>query len=258
MQMQEQKPNYQYKNQENPEQDSSPSSEYCPTSNPQSADLSQILNQESTERHFSKNDLVDILDKAWLLNEALKTSQQRRETLASEIPSEQASPLPLSYLYHRAESLNISREQINKIINIYYSSDEEQFAKLQSIDAKPSFELIKRKYVKELLQSLHETFPMEEFSFHECYDFYRIKKTKKQGRFLFWRWEKIIKHETQLAKLFLNDPIYVTRKDCVYIHILDKDFTIATAKKIKELGEKFNEYIKDTFVQYNYPLGDLK
>src|SRR3989344_5392312 len=166
MEMQEKPKNYNQKEDSStssqPYNQNLQSSQSFPAPQASSPPLPQIFSQDSAERRFSKNDLVDILDKAWLFNEAEKTSQSRREAIFYET-REDANDLSMTYLYHRAESLNISKEQIDKVISLYHPSNEEQFAQLQQLGAHPSMNSMRSKYETELSSSLRNTFPLDEF-----------------------------------------------------------------------------------------------
>ncbi len=246
--MQEQKPQSSNNYKSEPLKEDSSSQPYTPqipSSPPQPSDLSQILNQDKDQR-FSKTDLVAILDKAWLLNEAEKTYEERQKAIAEEIPNGQEHMLPLSYLYHRAECLGIPKEQVNKVLDIYYLSDEEQLTLLGNIDAKPNVRLIEDKYQREILKSLQKSFPFDKFKW-DCIRLYRIKEYEVEKRFLWWKWKTIKYEEEKLATLSVDYGRF--------LNIFHKDFVSAASEKFKKLQEKF-KLINE--INYYYPVGDLK
>src|SRR3989344_170034 len=251
MEMQEKPKNYNQKEDSStssqPYNQNLQSSQSFPAPQASSPPLPQIFSQDSAERRFSKNDLVDILDKAWLFNEAEKTSQSRREAIFYET-REDANDLSMTYLYHRAESLNISKEQIDKVISLYHPSNEEQFAHLQQLGAHPTKRLVLSKYLRELLNSLRNTFPLDKFKSSPNYiknffSIYRIKEVEKEERFLFWKWKIKEEEKEEIAEYNVNTKALI---------IYDKDFTTATAKKLKELQKEFNLFES---INYEYTVG---
>jgi len=154
----------------------------------------------------------------------------------------------MTYLYHRAESLNIPKEQIDKVISLYHPSNEEQFAHLQQLGAHPTKRLVLSKYLRELLNSLRNTFPLDKFKSSPNYiknffSIYRIKEVEKEERFLFWKWKIKEEEKEEIAEYNVNTKALI---------IYDKDFTTATAKKLKELQKEFNLFES---INYEYTVG---
>ncbi len=222
--------------------------------------LDQRLVLSPSERNLPEKEFLDLIALADSLRQFDERKGDKAVLDAVEGTLVHEGNFPVSVAYEVAQSLGISADYMERAIALRYPTVEQQFADIYDHGAIPSFGAIIKTYGNVLIDSVRSSLPTDKFdldTYKRGYDaidgdgyvrIYHIHETRHEGRFLFWKTERVEKNRKQIVDLDFFSSRYKSvpsGKFVLHVQVKDPLFLRACGDSLKELNKHFEEHLRE-------------
>ncbi len=219
------------------------------------------------KRMIARDELVDILSQAGAMQELAQRKMADSELTAK---LDLSDDVDMGTLYEMAQSLGITREYVDQVVDMKHPSIDEQLRILDRMGVNPEGSVLIDKYAEDLLYALKIAYPLDKFKAdvvhngheewkHERFwsvDIYRIHEKKLYSRLLGIFGIKHANGMTRAKERMCNirlKPFLETQYE-LFVTANNPMFLTACEKPLSDLESRFHQALFKVYSKYTYRL----